>query len=85
MDFGYEIKYKSGKENLAADALSRVEGSEILCMAISVVSSNLSNLIKDSYQLDVNTQYIVNTLQNGVLFLTSLWLMAYLEEKGRLW
>lgn len=30
LEFDYEIQYKEGKENLVADALSRVEGSEIL-------------------------------------------------------
>ncbi|XP_056688530.1 uncharacterized protein [Spinacia oleracea] len=45
-------KYKSGKENVAADALSRVQGSSILCMAISVVNSDLNELIKAIYSLD---------------------------------
>lgn len=29
MGFDYEIKYKSGKENQMADALSRVQGSDL--------------------------------------------------------
>lgn len=52
MGFSYEIQYKSGKENIAADALSRVQGSEILYSAISVVASDLETLIKASYMLD---------------------------------
>ncbi|XP_057535294.1 uncharacterized protein LOC130813476 [Amaranthus tricolor] len=38
MGFDYDIQYISGKDNLAADALSRVSSSEILCMSISKAS-----------------------------------------------
>lgn len=63
MGFDYEIQYRSGKENLPADALSRIEGAEILCMAISVVSSNLTELISNSYQLDERLKEIMERLQ----------------------
>ena len=49
MGIYYEIQYKSGSENLVADALSRVHGSELLCIAISLTSSDLEQQIKDSY------------------------------------
>uniref|UniRef100_A0A803MBH9 Ty3 transposon capsid-like protein domain-containing protein n=1 Tax=Chenopodium quinoa TaxID=63459 RepID=A0A803MBH9_CHEQI len=48
MGFDYEIQYKCGKENVAADALSRVQESEILFLAISMVDSNLESLITAS-------------------------------------
>lgn len=51
MGFDYEIQYEGGKENFAADALSRVQGAEILCLAISVLSSDSTSLIKASYVL----------------------------------
>lgn len=49
LGFDYEIQYKSGKENIAINALSRAKGSEILCLAISVVASNLEDMIKANY------------------------------------
>ena len=61
LGFDYEIQYKHGKENLAADALSRAKGAEILCLAISVIASNVEDLIKDSYKGD---QWIENILQS---------------------
>ncbi|XP_074363636.1 uncharacterized protein LOC141704251 [Apium graveolens] len=50
LGFEYEIQYKHGKENIAADALLRAKGTEILCLAIFVVASNLEDLIKDNYK-----------------------------------
>lgn len=52
MGFDYEIQYKNGKENLAAYALSTVQGLELLSMAILVVTFNLESKIQASYLLD---------------------------------
>ena len=68
MGFDYEIQYKCGKENKAADALSRVQGLELLFMAISLVDTNLETLIKQSYHLDDNLITIVEELQDKLEF-----------------
>lgn len=65
MGFSYEIKYKCGEDNLAADACSRVLGIEILCMVISLISSDFSSLIHASYQQDSLLSSIVHKLQLG--------------------
>lgn len=39
MGFSYDISYKSGKENVAVDTLSRVKGAEILCLAVSLITT----------------------------------------------
>ena len=41
MGYDYEINYKKGRENVVADALSRVNSSELMFMAISTISSDL--------------------------------------------
>lgn len=41
LEFDYEIQYRQGKDNVAADALSRVEGAEVLHMAMSVLDFDL--------------------------------------------
>lgn len=59
MGFDYEIVYKKGNENEAADAFSRVKGAEILLCAISlIVSSDLEDKLKGSYSMDPHTQAI---------------------------
>ena len=65
MGFDYEIQYKAGRQNNIADALSRVQGSELLFLAISVVDSNVAQAISDSYNLDINTQLLISKLEQG--------------------
>lgn len=50
--FDYEIQYIRGRENVVANALSRVQGSEVLCMDLYVVNSYLQDRILLSYSLD---------------------------------
>lgn len=45
MGFDYEIVYKASKENVAADALSRIRGAEIMNMTLSVISLDLQERI----------------------------------------
>ena len=50
MGYDYEIRYKKGKENIAADALSRMHSGELMMMAISAISSDLMSEIKSSWE-----------------------------------
>lgn len=49
---------------MAADALSRVQGAEILCLEISVVTSDLEDLIKATYILDDNLVSVIQQLEH---------------------
>ncbi|KAL8127908.1 hypothetical protein AgCh_014740 [Apium graveolens] len=50
--FDYMVEFKSGSENRAADALSRIPRSELLSIAVSSVSSQLMEDLKDHWQTD---------------------------------
>ena len=63
MEFDYEIQYKKGKDNVVADALSRVEGSEILHMVMTVLECDLMQQIQSAYQENANTKKIMEELQ----------------------
>lgn len=63
LEFDYEIQYRQGKENLAADALSRVEGSEILHMALSVMECDLLKELQSGYEKDSNLKAIIEAIK----------------------
>lgn len=63
LEFDYEIQYRQGKENLAADALSRVEGSEVLHMALSVMECDLLKEIQSGYEKDDALKTIIESLK----------------------
>lgn len=69
-----------------ADALSRVRvaRSEILCMAISVTSSELPELLRKIYQLDQGLKDIVAKLKEQQVVLHYQWLHDLLSKNGKL-
>lgn len=66
LGYDYEIQYKKGVDNVVANALSRVQGAEILCLVITVISSDLEDLIKESYNLDPTLATMLSQLQQKV-------------------
>lgn len=62
LEFDYEIQYKEGKENLVADALSRVEGAEILHMSMSVADCDLMKEIQAGYETDTVLKNLIAEL-----------------------
>lgn len=63
MGFDYEIHYKCGTDNVVADALSGVSGSEILLLALSTIQSDLLSLIERTWQTDPTLQLIIQQKQ----------------------
>ena len=51
MGYNFEIHYKQGKENVVADALSRVYGSELLSMTLSQAHTGFYDSIKLLWEL----------------------------------
>ena len=82
--FDYEIQYKSGVENKVANALSRVRGAEIISMAISVISGDLSSKIKQSYHLDFNLVDIIEELLDSDTYGNYKLVSGLLRKKRRI-
>ena len=62
MGYDYDICYKKGKENLVADALSRVKAGELLVLAVSGISSDLMEEIQKSWDTDEELQQLISQL-----------------------
>ncbi|GJV76968.1 retrotransposon-related protein [Tanacetum coccineum] len=66
MGFDYEIMYKKGSENGAADALSRVNtGGQLLHMVLTSVSSALLPKIVESWSSDTSLKSLIDNLKAG--------------------
>ncbi|GKC66539.1 putative mitochondrial protein, partial [Tanacetum coccineum] len=65
LGYDYEIVYKKGSENVAADALSRVDSSgELLQISISSISSSVWDKVKDSWKNNLETQNLIKSLEH---------------------
>ncbi|KAL8128454.1 hypothetical protein V2J09_017609 [Rumex salicifolius] len=63
MGYTFEIHYKQGKENVAADALSRVTGSQLLAIFMSHACPDLFDKIQLLWQSDANLKKLISDLQ----------------------
>ncbi len=62
MGLEYTIKYKKGKENLAADALLRRGLEEVSVKAISTAVPSWANEVSESYEGDLKVQQLITAL-----------------------
>lgn len=66
LGYDYEISYKSGSENVVADALSRVSsGAELNAIALTSIATNLLQKVKDSCLQDVVLSKVMDQIQNN--------------------
>jgi len=63
LGYDYNIEYKQGKENVPADALSRIPSKDLYAMTTSTISTNLMEEIRQSYTNDFAIQHIIKDLQ----------------------
>jgi len=73
MGYDYEIQFRQGKENKAADGLSRLFSAQLLTIALSTISSTLLDSIKASWTQDPYLQSLIQphphyTWQQGILY-----------------
>ena len=63
MGYDYEINYKKGRENVVANAFSRMNSSELMFMAISTISSELMQQIQSTWDTDAKLRELILQLQ----------------------
>lgn len=84
MRFDYWIPYEWKVDNKVEDALSRVQGSEILCLAISIMNSDLVRQIHYSYNFDSALSDFIPKLQQGTIHDKYKWKHDFLIRKGNI-
>ncbi|OIS96378.1 putative receptor-like protein kinase [Nicotiana attenuata] len=65
LPFDFEIQYKKGRENIAADSLSRVKGAELMSLVVSSVSTELWEEITASWSSDPELHSLILSLQQA--------------------
>ncbi|GJY42186.1 retrotransposon-related protein [Tanacetum coccineum] len=86
MGFDYEVTYKKGSENIAADALSRVQiQGELITMSCSSITTDLVAKIAKTWEEDAALQDIIVKLkQDGRAKKHYQWVNEKLIRKGKL-
>nr|KYP46500.1 Transposon Ty3-I Gag-Pol polyprotein [Cajanus cajan] len=85
VEFDFQIEYRQGQENVAADALSRLENVQCNAVAIHQPDSDMLYRIQQSWQTDPTIQRIIAELQsNSSSHKHYSWQKEELRRKGRL-
>ncbi|GJZ65512.1 transposon Tf2-11 polyprotein [Tanacetum coccineum] len=86
LGYDYEISFKKGNDKLVADALSRVDCSvKLSALALSTVTSDLLQKVKDSYTQDIGLQEKIQQLSTGTYSGNKYtWEGKVLKRKGKL-
>ncbi|GJS25500.1 retrotransposon-related protein [Tanacetum coccineum] len=86
LGFDYEISYKKGSDNAAADALSRLSTStELHSMILSSIEPELLDKIKASWIADVDVQLLIQRLEGQIVPNKKFtWENGKLRRKGKL-
>lgn len=65
MSFEFEIHYKEGASNVAADALSRNIGAELMHLYLHTSNSNLMAAITEIWNTDPTLKQIIDELKQS--------------------
>lgn len=83
--YEFEICYKKGRDNIAADALSRSPSLQPTCHALSTVTTDLLQSIKDSVLADVKLRELIKDLEdNSTAHSHYQWRAGVLRRKGKM-
>jgi hypothetical protein len=85
LGFDFEIQYKEGSSNTAADALSRKVGAELLALVLNNASDNLLDSITSDWQRDPQLKTIIQDLEhNPTTHPKYSWVRGELRRNGKL-
>ena len=85
MEFDFSIEYRQGKENVVANALSRVETMECQALITHQIQSDLLERIKLTWSTDPHLQKLISDLQySATSHKYYSWLNGELRRKGKL-
>jgi len=85
MEFDFNIEYREGRENMAADALSRLDSPEIMALQVYQPNSSMLSRIRQSWQKDPILQQLVSDLKSNPSSQKHYtWVRNELRRKGRL-
>jgi hypothetical protein len=84
LGYDYDIEYKQGRENVPADALSRIPSHELFALTTSTISTSLMEEIRSSYHNDPMIQTIIKDLQGSAdSHPHYAWVHNHLNRKGK--
>ncbi|GKD88374.1 transposon ty3-I gag-pol polyprotein, partial [Tanacetum coccineum] len=86
LGYDYEIEYKKGSDNIAADALLRVDNqAELASLIATTITSVLLDKIKESWSKDLDLESVIQRLQAGTDKRGKYtWTNGQLRRKGKL-
>ncbi|GJW49776.1 transposon ty3-I gag-pol polyprotein, partial [Tanacetum coccineum] len=85
LGYDYEISYKKGNENVVAEVLSKVNQSgELLQLAVSSMTSDVWDKVKDSWKNDIDVQNLIQSLvDHNYKGNKYSWNDGFLKRKGK--
>ena len=84
LGYDYDIEYKQGKENVLADALSRIPSKEFYALTTSTISTTIMQEIVQSYDNDPIIQTLIHELQQSPASHPHYtWVNGYLNRKEK--